>query len=676
MNSALQCLSHATPLTRHFLSNLYKVDLNPSNPLGTGGKLADAFDVVLKELWLKPNIRNTSPTALKRAIAQFAPRFAGCLQHDSQEFLAYLLDGLHEDLNRIRKAPYVEMPDADEHGDTAVAAAEAWECHLRRNDSLVMDTFYGQFKSTCVCPNPQCGRVSVSFDAYNHVSLEIPQVQRTTTWMTVYFLAEPRKNSSARTLRYAFCLPRGGLIADLRNMLSQATGIPITLLMLCEISDFQIASILDDRKPLGNMRSDEYIFAYQTAPHTPSQVVIVANHSHADPRAAQEGVDEEEKESPVNSTSFGIPFVTACDASFTCRQLWDHMWQRVRRNVLPLTESGEEEDVEADMEEVYQTLVRFRVFDREGQPRRIFPAKVKKTAEQEEEGGEVAAQVQLSSYIPRDLDEAIFRFLGEDCTNEYLFITMEWLESVDVPPEIVKNAASGNASAGSTNNKKKKKTKKANKAKTIPTSVGIHLPRFVDVIDDPSIAEMQKQQDESGNRGVSLDQCFQTFTKPERLDEQNAWYCSNCKQHVRALKTMELWRLPNVLIVHLKRFAFRHAYRREKLATHVEFPLEGLDMSKYCAMAKAEAAIQNGAGPEQLRINDNIPAEYDLFGVVNHYGRMGFGHYTAYARKWDEAELSNEWELFDDSNVARVADSREIVSSAAYVLFYRRRNFS
>lgn len=36
-------------------------------------------------------------------------QFSGYQQHDSQEFIAFLLDGLHEDLNRIKAKPYVEV---------------------------------------------------------------------------------------------------------------------------------------------------------------------------------------------------------------------------------------------------------------------------------------------------------------------------------------------------------------------------------------------------------------------------------------------------------------------------------------------------------------------------------------------------------------------------------------
>ena len=107
--------------------------------------------------------------------------------------------------------------------------------------------------------------------------------------------------------------------------------------------------------------------------------------------------------------------------------------------------------------------------------------------------------------------------------------------------------------------------------------------------------------------------------------------------------------------------------------------MEGLDMSKHCAQWKNDGKDP----PQTLHVNDQVPAIYDLFAVVNHFGRMGFGHYTAFARKWDEDELSDDWGLFDDSSARSVGDGRGsggvidgVVSPAAYVLFYRRRKFN
>jgi len=130
---------------------------------------------------------------------------------------------------------------------------------------------------------------------------------------------------------------------------------------------------------------------------------------------------------------------------------------------------------------------------------------------------------------------------------------------------------------------------------------------------------------------------------------------------------MKLWRLPNILVVHLKRFEFKHALRRDKLSTFVDFPLAGLDMDHHCARSKSTES-------DKHFIENNVPADYDLFAVVNHYGRLGFGHYTAFAMQWDETGISKEWNLFDDSSV-RPIQPAEVQSSAAYILFYRRRVF-
>lgn len=84
-------------------------------------------------------------------IGRYAPTFSGYSQHDAQEFLAFLLDGLHEDLNRIKQKPYVEIPDSDGRPDEEVAE-ERWRLHLQRNDSIVVDLFQGLYKSEVYCP--------------------------------------------------------------------------------------------------------------------------------------------------------------------------------------------------------------------------------------------------------------------------------------------------------------------------------------------------------------------------------------------------------------------------------------------------------------------------------------------------------------------------------------------
>lgn len=146
MNSALQCLSNTYPLTKYFLDKHFMGEINESNPLGTKGVLVFHYAKLLNELWNKES-DVFSPTQLKRVIGKHNPMFQGNSQHDSQEFLNFLLDTLHEDLNRVQKKPYVELQDYNNRPDEVVAK-EYWEGHLMRNMSVIVDLMQGQYKST------------------------------------------------------------------------------------------------------------------------------------------------------------------------------------------------------------------------------------------------------------------------------------------------------------------------------------------------------------------------------------------------------------------------------------------------------------------------------------------------------------------------------------------------
>jgi ubiquitin C-terminal hydrolase len=146
---------------------------------------------------------------------------------------------------------------------------------------------------------------------------------------------------------------------------------------------------------------------------------------------------------------------------------------------------------------------------------------------------------------------------------------------------------------------------------------------------------------------------------------------------------MAVWSSPDVLVLHLKRFEYRNVYWRDKLNTMVAFPLCGLDMSPFARMSQKEfvaiaegdaAAAAASGGPAVA-----MPPIYDLFGVVNHYGSMAGGHYTAFTNSVVGRGFLDPdglyWHHFDDSSVTRV-EPHMVVTRAAYVLFYRRRRAS
>jgi hypothetical protein len=54
---------------------------------------------VLRKVWSGDH-SELAPRLLKQTLGAFAPQLNNCYQHDSQEFCQFLMDGLHEDLNR------------------------------------------------------------------------------------------------------------------------------------------------------------------------------------------------------------------------------------------------------------------------------------------------------------------------------------------------------------------------------------------------------------------------------------------------------------------------------------------------------------------------------------------------------------------------------------------------
>lgn len=81
----LQCLAACWPLTSYFLSGRWKDELNPTNPLGSGGRLARSYAALLHELWFSPRGSGAiAPLDVKRAVGGFHREFAGFAQHDAQ----------------------------------------------------------------------------------------------------------------------------------------------------------------------------------------------------------------------------------------------------------------------------------------------------------------------------------------------------------------------------------------------------------------------------------------------------------------------------------------------------------------------------------------------------------------------------------------------------------------
>lgn len=188
--------------------------------------------------------------------------------------------------------------------------------------------------------------------------------------------------------------------------------------------------------------------------------------------------------------------------------------------------------------------------------------------------------------------------------------------------------------------------------------VYVHWPRntfniFFDEKEFDKVVDIQPKKYVTISNTISVEDCISKFCQMEQLEETEMWYCNRCKEHVRAWKQYHLYRTPPILIIHLKRFQFSpFSHKRDKIDSFIDFPLKGLDLRK--------EVIFWESGEEPI---------YDCYAISNHYGGLGGGHYTAYAQS-----DGGNWCYFDDSKVITCVNENEVVSSAAYVLYYRRKD--
>lgn len=639
MNAVLQCLANTCEFRDYFLTGVFQGELNRENPLGMHGELAVAFAVLVSWLW-SGRQRSFAPSRLKSLISIKAPQFTGFAQHDAQEFMAFLLDGLHEDLNRIQSKPYVERVESAGRPDSVVAD-ESWSNYKLRNDSIVVDLFQGQYKSTVICP--KCHKVSISFDPFLYLTVPLPKKQRVLA--VHFFRLDPQLVPQKLHLR----LNPDARVQDLAEEISKKTGVCHHNLRVLEVYNRKIYKMYGREESLACVTPKDQLFAFEVLDREAVrgrvfevavvQRVLVPPLGNTCSSCGKECVAEQDK----------LKRCTRCLRVGYCnRSCQGSHWQQHRSACraspelvgLPFVLSV------AASEATYHNLCRLmeahsrhsvNVFRPPVEPSKRALNAASCNNEDLEAGlqGDSAAAADQGS-------RAMFSITGvhhphADTNKADLVLEDRGNEPLELPGGV-------SFLAMDWQNDQRQGSYVLVESKEVEYGGG------------------QEQDEEKAGGGpttTTLAQCLQLFTEPEVLDPQEAWYCPGCREHRQATKEFSLWRLPTVLVVQLKRFSFSRSIFRDKIDRMVHFPLRGLDMGPYYS------GPRGGGGPPL----------YDLFAVTNHHGGMLGGHYTAFGRCVDPANTLQSqvgWRLFDDSRVTDVPDSR-VVTSSAYMLFYRRR---
>ncbi|CAH8519185.1 unnamed protein product [Heterobilharzia americana] len=581
MNSAIQCMSNVPALTSYFLSGKWASELNLRNPLGSQGRIATAYADLIKQLW-----SGTRPYAVPREfkieIARIARQFSGYAQHDTHELLVFLLDGLHEDLNRIQSKPYIEVKDSDDRPDIEVAN-EAWQYYKSRNDSIIVDLFHGQLKSTVICPT--CQRKSVTFDPFASLILPIQEKCKYTVRVYVW----PWASNKRQLLLLELTVPNIPCAQNINEALEQ-----------------------------------------QRPPHPGCQYYI-PNKS-------------------LDRARYAPPFAYELTDGFPIPVLWisDSIGQGINLTFyisLPINENVTGMTITVSEDLLIKCIVdRLRAIGVDCEKTECSVGDASKLDDKNSEELDASGSLSDAQHISQ-LDT-----LSTDSLHLIQQLELITESTGDTLSSSLKGRLSLKDGRG-----RDWLAESDNNLISLPCSdvysitmncQGLEIRRKLNDIR----SRIQQHPVTRVSQTLKLTDCFERFTDVEQLGSRDLWYCNRCKAEKPATKKFDLWKLPDVLVVQLKRFR-SHLRFHDKIDTLLEFPLTGLDLTS-----------------RVLEKNQDDKFIYDLVAVSNHMGYLGGGHYTAFALN---AHV-NRWYFFDDSSTREV-DPSKIVTSAAYVLVYVRR---
>ncbi|NXC98637.1 UBP31 hydrolase, partial [Certhia familiaris] len=559
---------------------------------------------------------------LQNIVSKNAMQYRGNAQHDAQEFLLWLLDRVHEDLNNVVNSggmPPLKPPLEDD----VLLEGPAFPI----SSTFVQELFQAQYRSSLTCPH--CQKQSNTFDPFLCISLPIPLPHTRPLYVTVVY-----QGKCSHCMRIGVAVPISGTVARLREAVSSETKIPTEQIVLTEMYYDGFHRSFCDTDDLDTIHESDCIFAFETPEiFRPegilSQRGIHVNNNlnnlkcgteHSRTIAYSQGTVKSGKLEQScsklaandkivllvcnractgqQSKRFGLPFVLHLEKTIA----WDILQKEILEKMQYFLRPAACLQVCPFSLRVVSVVGITYLLPQEERP--LCHPTVERALKSCGQGG--TAHVKLVVEWDKE-------------TKDYLFVNTE--------------------------------------EEYIPDSESVRQQR--ELHHQPQIC--------------TLSQCFQLYTKEEQLAPDDAWRCPHCKQLQQGSITLSLWTLPDVLIIHLKRFR-QEGDRRMKLQNMVKFPLSGLDMTPHVVKrSQSSWSLPSHWSPWRKPYGLGRDPEdyiYDLYAVCNHHGTMQGGHYTG--KSYCKNSVDGQWYCFDDSEVQQLSES-EVCKQTAYILFYQRR---
>nr|CAD7449085.1 unnamed protein product [Timema bartmani] len=546
-------------------------------------------------------------------------------------------------------------------------ADKNWEKHLCANQSVIVDTFQGQFKSTVVCA--ACRHVSVTYEPFMYLSVPLPHAMEKQICVTFV------PASSKEPVKYLVILDKQGRVHNIKEeLLIYMKENPPKKMIIAEVLNNHISKALDDSTPLRHVDdTNRSIYAFEILPPTcwkKKGKKILAKDTTGEggleggggDTAGVESMDDSESQS-LDLDSLTQPGLLSIgergDGWKSCAICLEEMDKDLRRHTscnCILCEScidsscrhhgGDELEcpmcraiVKPDTE-----LVPLQMTGHSKPKVRLVDVSLVFRLDNEGDGNNNQKMVKLFGH-PK-LVRLPNRLMGHEL---YEAISKVIPYNFIAPYSILFVDGQGYRCSRCMFTEHCRGCQVASEGEVLLRTQETLAVRFSEPLDNTDItfqhSSMKKLRRQEP---LSLYDCLHAFSESEQLDEHNPWYCPICQKNQCATKTLSVWRYPDFLIIYLKRFIY-HDGGSIKLDNKVTFPLTGLAVTP----------------PAILHHRNNLT--YNLYACVCHYGGSSAGHYTAYSKN----PRTGDWHHFNDENVAKQRPQEEDFSNA-YILFYQK----
>ena len=652
INSIIQCLSNTPELMYYYISGLYKNDIKISEVKKKGyvpGKLSEEFANLLSKMWID-NKKVANPQDIKYAIADLNYEFNNNNQQDSSEFLIFLLNFLHDEINREKikvGSVFYEPPKGENETDIA-ASQRFWNLFRRKNNSIIIDLFYGQIKNVTRCLT--CGNSVTSFEVFNILPLEIPILKK------ISVLLVP-SNNIKKTIKLTLFISSSALFIDL--------GVYIKQYINSGFENFRIILVNYTTTNAKFVKMSENIFntakkgviLIQEISNTLEEENNLEENDEKDNENNKENEDEISAEMGEN-----FPFITTIkyknfedlggiiDTNFKSypRVFTMGPYTKIRGlrikifgflcKYYPLPESV--------INLLKKNFSEYKTLE-----------EIKKSYEKD--------KIDIDEIELNDIYYKQYNIIFNENYQKNLKIDEPTKKDIEIYLNnfpfkcyLISSKGENDKLFFSNNNEENQASLKdsqkindiinliRNKYKLI---LYITKEEYIKPLNE--ILVINSTKDNSETKIPTLNDALIHFSLHEKLEKENEYFCPNCKRNVNAYHKSEIFYAPPYLIMLIKRFQRKYLSKTKvqllKINSEFKYNIDFINLEQY---------ISGPKDPHKM---------YNLYAVNQHSGSNEGGHYNSACKNF------GKWYMFDDHAVFPCDDDMICVPEG-YILFYRK----